>query len=219
MKGIALIVFLFFVLSSNAQYKPTWESLATRPLPQWFDESKIGIFIHWGVFSVPSFGNEWFWKSWHDKEPKYVDFMTKNYPPGFTYADFAPKFTAEFYEPDKWAEIFKASGAKYVVLTSKHHEGFTLWPSKVSFNWNAMDVGPKRDLLGIELYFCIRFNTFFLITGDLAKSVRNKTDLHFGVYHSLLEWFNPLMEEDVKNGNKTHYFVDVSHSEHKRFIK
>jgi alpha-L-fucosidase len=86
--------------------------------------------------------------------------MTKNYPPGFTYADFAPKFTAEFYEPDKWAEIFKASGAKYVVLTSKHHEGFCLWPSKVSFNWNAMDVGPKRDLLGISLYFYILFNTF-----------------------------------------------------------
>jgi alpha-L-fucosidase len=219
MKGIALIVFSVFVLGSNAQYKPTWESLATRPLPQWFDESKIGIFIHWGVFSVPSFGNEWFWKSWHDKEPKYVDFMTKNYPPGFTYADFAPKFTAEFYEPDKWAEIFKASGAKYVVLTSKHHEGFTLWPSKVSFNWNAMDVGPKRDLLGIQLYFCTRFNTFFLITGDLAKSVRNKTDLHFGVYHSLLEWFNPLMEEDAKNGHKTHNFVGVSLSELQRFIK
>jgi len=219
MKGIALIVFLVFVLGSNAQYKPTWESLATRPLPQWYDESKIGIFIHWGVFSVPSFDNEWFWKNWNDKNAKYVNFMTKNYPPGFTYADFAPKFTAEFYEPDKWAEILKASGAKYVVLTSKHCEGFTLWPSKVSFNWNAMDVGPKRDLLGITLYSCIRFNTFFLIIGDLAKSVRNKTDLHFGVYHSLLEWFNPLLEEDIKNGHKTHTFVDVSHLEPKRFIK
>jgi len=80
---------------------------------------------------------------------RYIDFMKKNYPPDFTYADFAPKFTAEFYEPDNWAEIFKASGAKYIVLTSKHHEGYTLWPSKYSFNWNAVDVGPKRDLLGI----------------------------------------------------------------------
>ncbi len=160
MKAITLIVFLVFVFDSKAEYKPTWESLATRPLPQWFDESKIGIFIHWGVFSVPSF-EEWFWKNWSDKKPKFVEFMNKNYPPGFTYADFAPKFTAEFYEPDKWAEVFKASGAKYIVLTSKHHEGFTLWPSKVSFNWNAMDVGPKRDLLGICKYFCIRFKRYF----------------------------------------------------------
>ncbi|CAG2177506.1 unnamed protein product, partial [Oppiella nova] len=73
--------------------------------------------------------------------------MAKNYRPGFTYADFASQFTAEWYDPDKWAEIFKASGAKYIVLTSKHHEGYTMWPSTTSFNWNAMDVGPKRDLL------------------------------------------------------------------------
>jgi alpha-L-fucosidase len=148
-----LVICLILVNSAFGEYKPTWESLGTRPLPQWYDQSKIGIFIHWGVFSVPSFGSEWFWMNWQSSNrsghQKYVDFMKKNYPPDFTYADFAPKFTAEFYEPDKWAEIFNASGAKYVVLTSKHHEGYTLWPSKYSFNWNAMDVGPKRDLLGI----------------------------------------------------------------------
>jgi alpha-L-fucosidase len=188
----SLVVCIILINGSYAQYKPTWESLDSRPLPQWYSDSKIGIFIHWGVFSVPSFGNEWFWKNWHDKQKAYVDFMNKNYPPDFTYADFAPKFTAEFYDPNKWADIFKASGAKYVVLTSKHHEGFTLWPSKYSFNWNAMDVGPKRDLLG-----------------DLAKAIRNRTDLHFGLYHSLLEWYNPLFEEDGKNGFKTHNFVDA----------
>lgn len=108
--------------------------------------------------------------------------MNQNYPPGFTYADFAPRFTAEFYDPFEWADIFKSSGARYdpssiiyisfffictlflnvsnkfhsllsifnryIVLTSKHHEGFTLWPSKYSWNWNAMDEGPKRDLVG-----------------------------------------------------------------------
>ena len=79
--------------------------------------------------------------------------MEKNYKPNMTYQDFGPMFTAEFYNPDKWADLFNASGAQYIVLTSKHHEGFTLWPSKYSWNWNAMDVGPKRDLIG-KNYFC-----------------------------------------------------------------
>ena len=163
-----------------AQYEPTWESLDSRPLPAWYDAGKVGIFIHWGVFSVPSFGSEWFWEHWRGtKDPEYVSFMEKNYRPGFTYADFAPQFTAEFFDPAQWAALFKKSGAKYVVLTSKHHEGFTLWPSKTAFSWNAMDVGPKRDLVG-----------------DLATAIRNSTDLHFGLYHSLYEWFNPLYLND-----------------------
>ena len=83
-----------------------------------------------------------------EQKAKYVEFMTKNYRPDFTYQDFAPMFTAEFYDPEQWAELFNSSGARYVVLTSKHHEGFTNWPSKVSWNWNSVDVGPKRDLVG-----------------------------------------------------------------------
>ena len=78
----------------------------------------------------------------------YENFMAKNYRPGFTYADFASQFTTEFFDPEEWADIFMSSGAKYIVLTSKHHEGFTNWPSKQSFSWNSMDVGPKRDLVG-----------------------------------------------------------------------
>lgn len=75
--------------------------------------------------------------------------MKNNYRPGFSYQDFGSQFTAEFYDPDKWAELFSAAGAKYIVLTSKHHEGFTLWPSKHSWGWNALDIGPHRDLLGL----------------------------------------------------------------------
>ncbi|NXA52884.1 FUCO2 fucosidase, partial [Nothocercus julius] len=172
------------------RYEPTWQSLDARPLPAWFDEAKLGVFVHWGVFSVPSFGSEWFWWYWQkEKRVPYVKFMEANYPPGFRYEDFGPLFTAEFFDPNQWADILKASGAKYVVLTSKHHEGFTLWGSKYSWNWNAVDVGPKRDLVG-----------------ELATSIRNRTDLHFGLYHSLFEWFNPLFLEDATNMFKTRMF-------------
>lgn len=190
------------------KYAPNWESLETRPLPQWYDEAKFGIFMHWGVYSVPSYVDtgmralsEWFWYYWktddtslwgHKKAAleNVRKYMLEHYPPDFQYTDFAPKFTAEFFDADKWADILSASGAKYVVLTSKHHEGFTLWGSKRSWNWNAVDNGPHRDLIA-----------------ELSTAVRKKTDLKFGLYHSLYEWFNPLYLEDKRNDFKTQVFV------------
>ncbi|CAF1176611.1 unnamed protein product [Adineta ricciae] len=185
------VIFYSLIIFTNQKYTPDWDSLDKRSLPSWYDESKIGIFIHWGVFSVPSFRSEWMWYSWKgdNPNPETVAFMEKNYPSDWTYADFAEQFRAEFFDPYEWADILAASGAKYVVLTSKHHEGFTLWPSKYSFNWNAMDVGPKRDLVG-----------------DLADAIRNRTNITFGLYHSLYEWFHPLFLEDKKNEFKTRYF-------------
>ncbi|XP_045861781.1 plasma alpha-L-fucosidase isoform X1 [Meles meles] len=162
------------------RFDPTWESLDARPLPAWFDRAKFGIFIHWGVFSVPSFGSEWFWWYWQEEKiPMYVEFMKNNYPPNFKYEDFGPLFTAKFFNASHWADIFQASGAKYIVLTSKHHEGFTLWGSQYSWNWNAVDEGPKRDLIK-----------------ELEVAIRKRTDLRFGLYYSLFEWFHPLFLED-----------------------
>ena len=102
-----------FTIEENG-YEPNWKSLDSRPLPQWYTDAKVGIFVHWGVFSVPSFKGAWFWEWWKGENPRQdvVDFMKKNYKPDFTYADFAKQFTATFYNPDHWAEIFKASGAK-----------------------------------------------------------------------------------------------------------
>ena len=97
------------------RYLPKWESLDTRPLPQWFDEAKFGIFITWGVYSVPGYGNERFWHNWRDGDPDVVKFMKENYPPDFTYGDFAASFGAELFSPNQWAEILKASGARYNV--------------------------------------------------------------------------------------------------------
>ncbi|XP_025073308.1 alpha-L-fucosidase-like isoform X2 [Pogonomyrmex barbatus] len=178
--------------STKPKYVPTWSSLDSRPLPSWYDDAKFGIFIHWGVFSVPSFGSEWFWNHWKEetKTTKFHDFMKQRYPPNFTYQDFARDFTAEFFNASDWAELFNASGAKYIVLTSKHHEGYTMWPSTYSFSWNSMDVGPQKDLVG-----------------ELAEAIRNKTDIRFGLYHSLFEWYNRLYVADKKNNFTTDRYV------------
>ncbi|CAN7988602.1 unnamed protein product, partial [Ixodes hexagonus] len=182
--------------AAEARYEPTWDSLDSRPLPAWYDEAKVGIFLHWGVYSVPSYVSEWFWWYWMDQgfptNKKVPQFMKDNYPPGFTYPAFAKDFTCEFFDPSEWARIFEDSGARYVVLTSKHHEGYTLWPSNGSFNWNSMDVGPKRDLVG-----------------ELANAIRAKTDLVFGVYHSLFEWFNPLYRLDKSNNFTSDFFAQL----------
>ena len=119
-----LVVFGFMLTLSTAQYTPTWESIDARPLPAWYDESKLGIFVHWGVFSVPSFSSEWFWHDWKQSRlPGIEAFMSDNYKKDFTYADFAKEFSAEFFEADQWADIFNSSGAKYVIgLYIQHYE-------------------------------------------------------------------------------------------------
>nr|XP_046268789.1 plasma alpha-L-fucosidase [Scatophagus argus] len=187
---VYLVLSMLLLAISRATYEPNWKSIDSRPLPQWYDQAKFGIFIHWGVFSVPSFGSEWFWWYWQkQKLQPYVDFMQRNYPPDFKYQDFAPQFTAEFFDAKEWTDIFASSGAKYIVLTTKHHEGFTLWGSKNSWNWNAVDVGPKRDLVD-----------------EVASALRANSELRLGLYHSLFEWFNPLFERDAANAFTTNCF-------------
>lgn len=179
------------IFPPRKNYTPDWNSLDTRPLPKWYDEAKVGIFIHWGVYSVPSYGTEWFWWYWKGTQVKdYVEYMDRCYKPGFTYQEFAKDFTAELFDPNEWAQIFEQSGAKYIVLTTKHHEGYTLWPSKYSFGWNSMEVGPHKDLVG-----------------ELRDAVVKNTKLHFGIYHSLFEWFNPLHLKDKENNLATQEFV------------
>lgn len=118
--------------------------------------------------------------------------MNNNYRPGWTYADFAKDFTAEFYNASQWTEIFKAAGAKYIVFVTKHHEGFCNWPTNVSFNWNSKAVGPNKD-----------------IVGELAKAIRKDSDIRFGIYHSLFEWFNPMYLGDASRKFTTQEFVNV----------
>ena len=124
MEARAVVISLVSLLSLAAvcrgsneagRYQPDWASIDSRPLPGWYDESKFGIFINWGVYSVPSFSSEWFWWRWKGQpSPDVQAFMQKNYPPDFTYADFAKDLTAEFFNADEWAKIFTDSGAKWV---------------------------------------------------------------------------------------------------------
>lgn len=164
---------------TDGKWEATWESLQSRPYPQWFKDAKLGIFIHWGLYSVPAYGEkeaygEWFLRGLQLKEPLRTDFMKKNYGEDFEYRDFAPLFKAELFNPDEWAGLFERAGAKYIIFVSKHHDGYAMWPSKQAEGWNSVDVGPGRDLVG-----------------ELAEAVR-KTDVKFGLYYSLPEWNNPL---------------------------
>ena len=191
--SISLLVIPFYSNLLAQKYQPNWESIDSRPIPEWFSDAKFGIFIHWGLFSVPAWGPteanvydkyaEWYWYKLMEPSSKvnanFVEFHNSVYGEDFKYQDFVNGFTCEMFEPEDWANIFKESGAKYVVLTSKHHEGFTLWPSSNSWNWNAVDVGPHRDL-----------------AGDLINAVRAE-GLRMGYYYSLYEWYNPLYKSDV----------------------
>lgn len=113
---------------------PTWDELDARPLPAWYDQAKFGIFIHWGLFSVPAYGSEWFWMNWkggtagladiHDEANPYARFVQETERQRFHYQEYAPRFRAELYRPQEWAQALAQSGAQYVVLTSKHHDGF-----------------------------------------------------------------------------------------------
>ena len=116
----AIFATVFFIAPSytiiGAQNKQRGHA-QDRPLPAWFDQAKFGVMIHWGVFSVPSYGgggaSEWFWKHWKDYHLKpLVDYMNRNYRPHFSYAEFAPQFTAELYDPAEWVDIISKSGAK-----------------------------------------------------------------------------------------------------------
>ncbi|GAC15727.1 alpha-L-fucosidase [Aliiglaciecola lipolytica] len=137
-------------------YDGTWRSLQKMPVPAWFDDGKIGIFIHWGPYSV--IGHRKNDRGYAEHTPKmiyedpdyyypYLESRWGAHPPEFGYKDIIPEFTAEHWDPDAWAELFEQVGAKYVVMTAEHHDGWANWDSELT-PWNAVDKGPKRDLVG-----------------------------------------------------------------------
>jgi alpha-L-fucosidase len=173
-------------------YQPTTESLRKHKAPQWFEDAKFGIFIHWGPYAVPAF-HEWYvefispkaqfgfmyggppYTATRDNLPEELfragireeayRYHLQNWGPNFAYDDFIPMFKAEKFDPDAWARLFQEAGARYVVFTAKHGDEFAMWPSKFTKR-NAMEMGPHRDL-----------------AGDLTRAVR-KLGLKMGFYHN-----------------------------------
>ncbi len=130
-------------------FKDNWESLCAFEVPKWYQNAKFGIFIHWGVYSVPAYDSEWYSRNMYVQGSKAYEHHLKTYgkQSEFGYKDFIPLFKAENFDPDKWADLFARAGAKYVVPVAEHHDGFQMYKSEIS-HWNACEMGPKRDVLG-----------------------------------------------------------------------
>ena len=155
------------------RYQATWESLKKYQIPDWFRDAKFGIFIHWGVYSVPAFGSEWYPRDMYRKESKAFAHHLETYGPQskFGYKDFIPQFKGEKWDPVQWVNLFKKAGARYVVPVAEHHDGFAMYKTAFS-KWNAVEMGPHRD-----------------IVGELAAEVR-KQGLIFGLSsHRIEHWF------------------------------
>ena len=130
-------------------YHDSWASLSAFEVPSWFEKAKFGIFIHWGLFSVPAFRNEWYSRNMYVQGSPEFEHHVKTYGPqkDFGYKDFIPLFTAEEFDPKAWAELFAEAGARYVVPVAEHHDGFQMYESFLS-HYNAVEMGPHRDILG-----------------------------------------------------------------------
>lgn len=133
---------------AQGPYRDDWESLCRFQVPQWYKDAKFGIFIHWGVYAVPAFGNEWYPRNMYIQGSKEYEHHIATYGEHakFGYKDFIPMFRAENFDAEQWAELFEQAGAKYVMPVAEHHDGFQMYASEVS-RFNAAEMGPKRDLL------------------------------------------------------------------------
>jgi alpha-L-fucosidase len=180
----------------NGPYEATWDSIkANYQTPQWFLDDKFGLFMHFGLYSVPAHQSEWYEKYMYGSNMGIAQWHIDHYGPAdkFGYLEFLPMFATKF-DPDAWAKLFKASGAKYIVPTAQHHDGFALWDSALT-KWNAKQMGPKRDIIG-----------------ELAVAVR-KQGLKFGVSNHEMEHFTFIvpppasLKTDLNDPAKADFFL------------
>ena len=185
-----LIIFFFVGLLSCKQsgdtqsqpaerepFEPTWESLQTYQVPEWFRDAKFGIYTHWGPYSVPAWENEWCPRLMYSsgdrrRGSKFFDYHKENWGDvaEFGYKDFIPLFTAEKFDADEWADLFQKAGAQFAGPVAQHHDGFAMWDSELT-PWDAMDMGPERD-----------------IVGELAEAVRKRNMRFVTSFHHAFHW-------------------------------
>lgn len=154
-------------------FESSWESLKAYMVPNWYVDGKFGIFIHWGVYAVPAFDNEWYSRNMYIQDSVAFKHHVETYGPQttFGYKDFVPMFKAEQFDADAWVALFKQAGAKFVVPVAEHHDGFAMYDSSFS-PWNAAQMGPRRDVIG-----------------ELAAAIRRQ-GLTFGLsYHRAEHWW------------------------------
>jgi alpha-L-fucosidase len=185
--------------ANDGPYRADWQSLQKYEVPGWYKDAKFGIFIHWGVYSVPAFGSEWYPRNMYRQgSDEYKHHLSTYGPPAkFGYKDFIPLFRAEHFDPAAWARLFKDAGAKYVVPVFEHHDGFAMYDSGLS-DWTAAKMGPRRD-----------------VHGELAKAIRAE-GLHLGasshrVEHNFFLDGGRQMESDV-NDPKFAAFYGPAHT-------
>jgi alpha-L-fucosidase len=162
--------------TKNGPFRPDWNSLTAYKVPEWFRDAKFGIFIHWGVYSVPAFQTEWYSRNMYDpKSPIYTYHRNVFGPQSrFGYKDFIPMFRAEKFDPNAWIALFQAAGARYVVPVAEHCDGFAMYDSAMT-EWDAKEKGPKRD-----------------VAGELMQAARAH-GMHFGLSSHRAEhwwWYN-----------------------------
>jgi len=161
-------------VSKQEHYEPTWNSLKKHRTPEWLDDAKLGIYYHWGVYSVPACGPNVSWYPFwmYRKGSRQNEYHVKNYgePSEFGYKDLIPLFTAEKFDPDGWAKLFKDAGAKFAGPVAIHHDSFAMWDSQVT-KWNAVNMGPKRDTVG-----------------EMAEAIRKQSMKFMIAFHHAANW-------------------------------
>jgi alpha-L-fucosidase len=179
-------------------FEESWESLAgVNEEPDWFKDAKFGIYFHWGVYSVPAFGNEWYPRTMHVKgtETYKHHLNTYGHPSDFGYHDFVPLFRAEHFDAEEWADLFVKAGARFAGPVAEHHDGFAMWDSEAS-PWNSMDKGPRKD-----------------VTGELEKAIRGRGLRFLTTFHHArhLQRYKGKEEEVLTREKNLHYQFRKSH--------
>ena len=178
--------------TETGSYSADWESLAKHQAsPEWFQDAKLGIYFHWGVYSVPAYANEWYprWMHFEGHDIYNHHLETYGHPSEFGYHDFVPMFKAEYFDAVEWADLFQKAGARFAGPVAEHHDGFAMWDSDAT-PWNAADMGPKKD-----------------ITGLLAAELKKRDMKLITTFHHAkqLQRYDSIVTEDHSLYNLSHY--------------